>query len=226
MLLKQIQTQVTPQQFDQIVQEVAFLYKQNRQGVKDRSPVTLLERKHLKNCQVLPSRLDLLDELKEYKKVAEIGVADGDFSKAILERTDVEELHLVDSWDSDRYSAGRMNCEQKFEKELQEGKIIIHQGLSTDMIPTLQDDYYDWVYIDTDHSYVLTAQELQLVASKVKKGGFICGHDFCTGNVVGGVPYGVIEACHEFAKREEWEYRYITFESEGHFSFALQKLEK
>lgn len=224
MILDQIKAQVTPDQFNRLISEVGALYQQSRQSVKDQSPVTLLEEKHLQNCTLLPDRMVLLDKLSEYKKVAEIGVADGDFSQAILSRTQADELHLVDMWGSERYSKGYENCKNKFSEEIESGKVIIHRGLSTDMIPTLADDYFDWVYIDTNHSYVLTAEELKLVASKVKKDGFICGHDFCTGNVVGGVPYGVIEACHEFAKREGWEYKYLSFESEGHFSFALQRL--
>ncbi|MGO8484993.1 hypothetical protein AB9F39_38295, partial [Rhizobium leguminosarum] len=54
-------------------------------------------------------------------------------------------------------------------------------------------DLLDWAYIDTDHSFELTWQELLICEKKVKRTGRIAGHDFCTGNKVKPIVYGVVE---------------------------------
>lgn len=67
-----------------------------------------------------------------------------------------------------------------------------------------EDSFFDWVYIDTDHSYCTTWNELLLCNKKVKPDGLIVGHGFCTGNVVTPVPYGVIEAVNKFCVEYNW----------------------
>ena len=37
---------------------------------------------------------------------------------------------------------------------------IQHVGLSTELVHEFQDEYFDWIYIDTDHSFNVTKQEL------------------------------------------------------------------
>ena len=36
-----------------------------------------------------------------------------------------------------------------------------------------KDDYFDWIYIDTDHSYPTTIGELEAYAPKIKENGII-----------------------------------------------------
>ncbi len=98
--------------------------------------------------------------------------------------------------------------------------------MSTDVLKTFKDEYFDWIYIDTIHSFNITYAELMLSAQKVKRDGYILGHDFCTGNVITPVPYGVIEAVNKFCVEFEYRYRYLTLESHGHFSFCLQRISK
>jgi predicted O-methyltransferase YrrM len=51
-------------------------------------------------------------------------------------------------------------------------------GSSLDMIPTLQDAFFDMIYIDGDHSYESVKSDIQLSIPKLKKNGYICGHDY------------------------------------------------
>jgi hypothetical protein len=84
--------------------------------------------------------------------------------------------------------------------------------------------YFDWLYIDTDHSFATTARELEIAMHKVKPSGRIMGHDFCIGNVVTPVVYGVVQACNKFCVDHGWRYEYLTLESHGHFSFSLKRI--
>jgi len=196
-----------------------------RQTMKDRLPVTPLEDRHTAQCRVLPNRISLLMHLPSDGIVAEIGAAFGEFSRNILAFNSPRRLHLIDMWLEERYRQGLQAILNEFSRDLRTGRLHINRGESLSALAEFDDDYFDWVYIDTNHMYSTTAAELSLARRKVKNGGFIAGHDYCTGNVIAPVPYGVIEAVHEFCVREDWGFRYLTLDSTGHFSFCLQALE-
>ncbi len=196
---------------------------QERRALKEMTPSVRLDEVHTQNCRVLPTRMHLLDRLPSGGVVAEIGVAFGDFTTQILNRSRPEKLYLVDAWASERYQLGLEQIRDRFSDEIASGAIEVNQGLSTEKLGEFPPDYFDWVYIDTDHSYATTRDELRLSAQKVKPNGIIAGHDFTSGNPVRAVPYGVIEACNEFCVQEGWEYAFLTLEPSGHFSFALTK---
>lgn len=180
---------------------------------------------HIKNLQVLHTRKTLLDVLPKAGVAAEIGVNRGDFSAEILNRNKPRKLHLVDIWGSTRYHDGlRQHVESRFAEQRAAGQLEIHIGLSTDVGHQFPDNYFDWIYIDTDHSFKTTLSELMLYASKVKKDGFICGHDYIIGNWKGMVRYGVIEAVTHFCVTQGYELVYLTTERRGHPSFAIRKM--
>jgi hypothetical protein len=197
--------------------EARRLYKQSMARVT-------LDQKHVEGCKIVPTRMHLLELFPKKSVAAEIGVAFGDFTSEILKRTKPSALHLIDSWETERYQEGLRRIKDKFKEHVNSGAIQIHQGRSTKMLASFPDSYFDWVYIDTDHSYDTTKQELTLAASKVKPKGRISGHDFTSGNVIKPVPYGVIEACNEFCVHQDWRYEYLTLEPHGHFSFSLAPL--
>lgn len=184
-------------------------------------PLTL---EHTRNCRVLPNRTLLLDHMPKQGVVAEIGVAEGEFSSEIMMHCDPRKLHLIDAWDSDRFKPGLDRVKKQFSESIANGVIEINMGLSTEVLPSFDDGYFDWVYIDTDHSYETTRAELALSSQKVKPGGLIAGHDFTTGNPSRALRYGVIWACNEFCLEGGWEYAFLTLETSGHFSYALRAL--
>jgi len=200
-----------------------MLSMEERRALKNNPPGIVLEEIHTRNCTVLPTRMHLLGALPKGGVVAEVGVAFGDFTKQILLRNKPAKLHLVDAWKADGYQDGLELILERYAKEIATGAVEINRGLSTERLSEFSDEYLDWVYIDTDHSYTTTRDELLLARKKVKPGGYIAGHDFTSGNPVKAVPYGVIEACNEFCVNEGWGYEFLTLEPSGHFSFALQK---
>src|SRR5205814_719786 len=142
-------------------------------------------------------------------------------------RTKPRKLHLIDAWADARFHVGLMSAvQQAFEAEIRAGSVEIHRGLSTEVLPTFEAAYFDWVYIDTDHSYETTRAELALARTKVKAVGIIAGHDFTMGNWIDGIRYGVIEAVREFCLEHTWEIRYLTAQADGYDSFALREIRK
>jgi hypothetical protein len=175
------------------------------------------------DCRVLSSRSELLKALPRGGAVAEIGVADGDYSAEILSLNQPATLHLIDTWGCERFSGGFKRVQSRFAREIAAGSVVVHRGRSVDILPGLADRVLDWVYLDTTHGYADTAQELRLCGSLVKDGGRIAGHDFCTGNPYSGTPYGVIQALYEFCPDHQWSFEYIALDGNGYFSFCLKK---
>lgn len=188
-----------------------------------------LREENVANCRVLSSRLVLLDKLKDAYEdneiiAAEIGVAFGDYSQEILKRCNPKKLFLIDVWESERYGKGRITVENKFAEEIASGKIELLQGYSTQMLNNLEDESLDIAYIDTAHTYDVTWNELLLCAKKVKKNGYICGHDYVNISPVSRLQYGVVEAVNKFCVEYNYEMAYITMETLGYHSFALRKM--
>lgn len=195
-----------------------------RREIKDQMPITSLGLEHTQNCSLLPNRNLMLDQMPKGGRVAEVGVAFGDFTNEILDRCNPDVLYLIDSWASPRYQKGLGEIGRRFEAKIANRQIVVMEGLSTDRLGDLADQGLDWVYIDTNHSYATTLAELEICHSLVAPDGRISGHDFCTGNVVGAIPYGVVEAVTKFCKDHNWQFEFLTVESSGHFSFCLKRI--
>jgi len=187
-------------------------------------PRVELREEHLRNLRVVTDRSAFLRLLPKGGLVAEAGVASGDFSAMILDICGPVELHLIDCWESTRYGSGQQRVRDRFKERIANGTVVIDLGLSTDVLARFPDGYFDWIYIDTDHGYAVTAAELSIARTKVKPGGIIAGHDYVTGNWDGGVRYGVVEAVHEFCVKYDWELILLTHETDRHLSFAIRKI--
>ncbi len=194
-----------------------------RRAIKSRMMHTQLGLKHTQECTLLPDRLYLLDRMPKGANVAEIGVAFGDFSREIRQRCRPNKLHLIDVWGSERYQEGLNAIRTEFSADIARDAVEIHVGLSIDVLSQIAPGTFDWAYIDTNHTYDTTLSELLLCEKIVGDRGRLAGHDFCTGNVVGAIPYGVVEAVTQFCKERGWQFEYLTVESHGHFSFCLKK---
>jgi len=116
-----------------------------------------LSEKNLVNLKALLNREQLLRLLPKNGIVAEIGVDKGEFSEKILNITMPQKLYLIDNWGSKRYHQQlRKMVENKFKEEIKKGRVEIKVGLSTEMFNNFEDNYFDWIYIDTSHSYQTT----------------------------------------------------------------------
>ena len=179
---------------------------------------------HISNCKLLPSRLHLLDSLPKGGVAIELGVDSGEFSKEILQRVQPISLFLVDGWSQDGYGLDKKReVLDRFTTEIRNGKIEVIHKLSHEAAALFPDDYFDFVYIDTDHTYETTKLELELYRKKIKPGGYLCGDDYVVGNVSGSLHYGVIAAVSEFCQNENWPLSHLTLEPFRPSSFAIRR---
>jgi len=142
---------------------------------------------------------------------AEIGVFKGVFAEQILKKQP-SELHLVDPWLSypgkqDRcYSALQVEMDLIYDSVVEKFKknknVKIHRRSSKQAAAAFCDDFFDWIYIDADHSYHAVKEDLELWFQKVKPGGFLCGDDFAHNEKL---QWGVIPAVTEFVAKNNLE---------------------
>jgi methyltransferase family protein len=171
------------------------------------------------------SRLQLLQLLPKGGEGVEIGVAKGEFSKAILDIVRPFKLHLVDPWehqcrddyDKDPSNAGDDEQESRyravldrFAAEIGESRVIVHRRYSQDVATQFADGQLDWVYIDGLHSYEGVRSDLELYRPKVKPDGIIMGHDYTNHANAQAMKFGVVEAVNEFVEREGFSFIALT----------------
>lgn len=121
---------------------------------------------------------------------AEIGVATGSFSYHTLLQQSPKKLFLVDTWDywpSTRESTEFMEQKQKTQDERYQqvlacfapfNNVKVIRGRSTDVAKQFPKDYFDYVYIDAEHSFQAVLADLNAYFPKVKIGGYLMGDDY------------------------------------------------
>ncbi|KAB7615365.1 class I SAM-dependent methyltransferase [Amylibacter sp. SFDW26] len=188
-------------------------------------PRAKLQEQHVQNCQIVLNRAAMVAALPKGGIAAELGVDNGAFSRVILDGMKPSKLHLVDVWESGRYNDEKfLNVKALFQVDIDADRVQITRKYSTEAPHDFPDGHFDFVYVDTDHSYQTTAEELAVWAPKMAKGGVIAGHDYKMGNWKSANRYGVIEAVHEFCVNEGWELLYITADPTESQSFAIRKI--
>ncbi len=162
-----------------------------------------------------PRRWHYLETLPENAVAAEIGVFRGEFTPHILRVTRPRELHLIDGWwelygerfpDWGAYTDhGRLETRTAFAEARRRtrGKpVTFHVGDDLAILPTFEDGYFDWVYLDTSHEYEQTLKELEILDSKVS--GTIMGDDWRDDSSADDDNAGGARAVRQFCERGEW----------------------
>ena len=133
--------------------------RSNNLLISKQIPKINLQNHHLVNAKLLANREALLLLLPKEGVVAELGVYEGKFSEKIIEICKPKTLHLVDVWDTVRFSQVKKELvAAKFAKEINKGSVQIQVVLSNKVVEQFKDDYFDWIFIDTDHSYKNTLE--------------------------------------------------------------------
>jgi hypothetical protein len=124
-----------------------------------------------------------------YGKGVEIGTFKGEFAKEILKATDIirNTIYLVDVWRGlgDEYlDASNHNihttayADAMKSIEGYEDRAIMIRADSLNGSMMFQDEFLDFVYIDANHAYNYVKGDIAYWYSKVRKGGYLMGHDY------------------------------------------------
>ena len=185
-----------------------------------------LQSRHLDGCRLLPDRRALLKLLPSDGVVAEVGVAQGNFSAEILALTHPRKLHLIDLWESSVPGSNDQAFQaisSRFSAEEKQGSVQFHRAYSSDAIRCLPQGSLDWIYLDAGHDYDNVVSDLAAASKAIKPNGLIAGHDYVKWRSWNG-RFGVVEAVNEFCLSHDFAFRYLTFEANMHHSFVLQRI--
>lgn len=153
-----------------------------------------------------------------FKTGAEVGVAEGIYSRVLCETIPDLRLYAVDLWAP--YKRGFSDARIKNQEMQDEALALAHEKLDKYNVafiqkPSLQasfeisDESLDFVYIDGDHAFDYAMMDIILWSYKIKPGGIVSGHDayrFRGAGVVDAVSaYTHCHKIHEFYLCDERE---------------------
>jgi hypothetical protein len=122
-------------------------------------------------------------------KIIEIGVFKGDFLDYLVKECNIGTIDAVDLFEGTTCSGDvdgnnvvyydvRISYVELLEKYKYMQNIKIHKSNSITFLQNQDDNTYDIIYIDGDHSYNGVKNDLINAYRKIKNGGYIMGHDY------------------------------------------------
>ena len=116
----------------------------------------------------------------DYKfTVAEIGVAQANNAKVWCKNMNLKQLVLVDNCSDKFGNVTPEECLTEVGKILKQYDFTVFHNLdSAEAARLYEDEYFDYVYLDGDHTFNGVWEDLVAWKDKVKKGGFLSGHDY------------------------------------------------
>jgi predicted O-methyltransferase YrrM len=222
------------------------------QGVKDyvcncRKPgnpvvsqynIVEISEKQTKNTRILKDRYSIINILAAKDKplrLMEVGTAAGDFAQVMIDSLNIEKIILIDKFDTldvmttadERYSGdGHYQFVVSRFKDNHEVEII--KGFSIDVLPIFipmeEKDKFDFIYIDSDHSFHNVYNELLYASQIVKKSGVIGIDDFTSATDDPIHPYEVMQAVTHFLENNtEWNVEFFTFGDESYQNIYISR---
>lgn len=196
----------------------------NKKQIEEKIKDILLE-KHSNKYRdwFFPKLIDAL----EFKSGVEIGVDKGEYSLTLLNRSRLERLYCVDTWQDDfgsdykpDYYAKNGNVRFKQAEDTlntkTRGTFKMIRSKSTTASKRFKYYSLDFCFIDGDHSLEGVYTDLKAWIHKVKIGGIVAGHDYKDGNGSGikdykgnQLPYHVKTVVDYFCQRYGYEPRPI-----------------
>jgi predicted O-methyltransferase YrrM len=196
------------------------------------SPYNILEisEEQVSKAKILPNRhsiIDILAGMNKDLRIMEVGTAAGDYAQDLVDGLKLSKLVLIDTFDNpdmmpnseNRYDANEnysfvcKRFKNNPEVEVRKGKSEI---LLPEYIPSKIVDKFDFIYLDSDHSFHNVYNELLYASQIVKPYGIIGIDDFSTAPDDPLNPYEVMQAVTTFLEvNKEWKVRFFSFGTES-----------
>jgi hypothetical protein len=201
-----------------------------------------LEAKHLDDPRLFTDRMLLLSSMRSVKGgvIAEVGVAEGDFSEYLLNELrpkkfvgfDIFTMHEWDrvgggAWRGSKTNVLLENMTQLdyYKRRFSDrgAQVVIEVGMSSVNLKKYPDKTFDLIYIDGDHSYEGVKQDANVAKAKLADNGIIVFNDYIMFDHLNGVPYGVVQAVNELIVSEDWRVCGFSLEKNMFCDIAIRK---
>lgn len=172
------------------------------------------------------TRNDMLDVIPKGGVCVELGVFLGEYSTEILNRINPSKLYLVDIWsgqmtsgDKDGNNIRRIQNMDVVYKDLvkkysNNNNVEVIKMSSYEFLLNQSNNYFDFVYIDANHSYSSVLKDCEISLDKLKDGGYLAGHDYIDN-------YEVKNAVDDFCKKYNQKIETLTL-NDGCPSFLIK----
>lgn len=152
----------------------------------------LIPQERMASAKAFANRIAALDLIPNGGRIAEVGVAYGDFSKILLEKIRPQKFYAIDYFNGNKpggdiwgrtefRDSGLTHYEwycQRFSKYIDAGLVEVRQGISWEVLERFPNDYFDYVYVDAEHAYDAVNKDVNVLKKKVKNGGIITFNDY------------------------------------------------
>lgn len=160
----------------------------------------------------------------DYATGAEIGVAEGRYSKRMCDLNPGVELLCVDTWQ--KYSGNRRGGPQSqhdrnydiAQRILAPFDTTIVRAFSMDAVRNIELESLDFVYIDGNHDFDYVMRDIIEWGRRVRRGGIISGHDYYHFRDA-----GVVEAVDAYILAHGIEEWFLTNESKEKSWFWVKR---
>jgi predicted O-methyltransferase YrrM len=181
----------------------------------------------------ISSRDELIKIIKPTGNGIEIGVQGGNFASHILKHCNNLKLYLLDCWDNQDDSLyqdianhdneTQVKCMIKTIRNTSNSfkNVRIIKGYSDEFVDLFKNDFFDFIYIDANHTYEAIKHDINKWFPKIKNGGLFAGHDYFDGVNKNGV-FKVKTAVDEFVKENNLKV-YSTKEPNEYKSWFIIK---
>ena len=164
----------------------------------------------------MPHRTVLLDRLPKGGIVAEVGTLHGEFAREILRIVEPRELHLIDQEIQPR-------VREMAEDASLRDRLHVHHSDSVVALESFPDEYFDWIYIDAQHTYEGVKRDIGAARLKVKANGLLVFNDYLIWSYQEMQPYGVVAAVNELCIEDNWELVYLALRYHMYCDVAVRR---
>jgi hypothetical protein len=172
----------------------------------------------VRGAELFASREALLARARRNAICAEIGVATGLFSGYLLRATTPAKLHLIDL-----DFGPLLPLEAGLETGIAEERVELHQGDSAQILTTFPDRYFDWVYVDGDHSLEGVRRDIAALLPRLKADGVLYFNDYTKYSPLERLEYGVMEAVNELCLEQGMRLVGLALHGMGYFDVAVAR---
>ncbi len=127
---------------------------------------------------------NMCSNIKNISKMAEIGSYIGESTEIFAQNFSDSTIHCIDPWQSgydqlDLASLDMDNVEFEFDRRMKQySNIVKIKKTSVDASVNFENEYFDFVYIDANHTYNAVKEDIQTWLPKIKINGYIGFHDY------------------------------------------------
>ena len=192
---------------------------------------------HLRDARLYAHRWNMIRAIgpKKAGVVAEVGVAVGGFSRALIERFDPDifwaidtfALHTLDSlwgkppgevFGTQTHSEYYEACMHQFRE-----KVHLLSGDGADALHSLHDGSVDLIYIDGSHHYADVKRDAKAAVAKIKDDGIIIFNDYVLFDIFAGTAYGIVPVVNDLVVNGGWKIIGFALQQNMFCDIAIQR---